>query len=172
MMAVGVSVERGAVISECGLFRYRLTRVWDPALRRACYIGLNPSTADATSDDPTIRRCVSFARDWGCGGIEMVNLFAFRATDPAAMLAAADPVGPENDRHIRSAAEHCWPVVAAWGVSGTFRGRDEEVRKILRRVGVAVGALKVTKEGHPGHPLYIRRGTPIVSYLPGEEVAV
>jgi hypothetical protein len=158
-------VLKNAVVSECGLYRYRLTRVWDTALGSACFIGLNPSTADATTDDPTIRRMCGFAREWGCGGIEVVNLFGFRATEPADMLAAADPVGPQNDSYIRRAAEQCFPVVASWGVNGTFRGRDEAVKRILLKVGVAVSALKLTKQGHPSHPLYLPADTRLVSFL-------
>src|SRR5262245_19133112 len=89
-----------ALISPCGLYRYWLTRTWDNSLRRVCWVMLNPSTADAEQDDPTIRRCVGFARSWGAGGIIVVNLFAFRASDPKALLRAADPVGPDNDGHI------------------------------------------------------------------------
>jgi hypothetical protein len=152
-----------AVISECGRYRYRLTRTWDAALDPACFVMLNPSTADATHDDPTIRRCVGFARGWGCGGIVVVNLFAFRATDPAEMFRASlAAIGPENDRHVRDAAEQCRPVVAAWGAHGGFLRRDAAARRLLVDVGSAVLCLGVTKQGHPRHPLYVPAAQPLV----------
>src|SRR3954454_15761859 len=99
-----LSLEQNAVISACGRYRYLLSRQVGPGLRTATFIMLNPSTADATNDDPTIRRCIGFARQWGCGRLAVLNLFAVRATDPAEMKRADDPVGPENrdwfDRHL------------------------------------------------------------------------
>lgn len=153
----------GAVISACGKYRYRLGRTWDAALRPACFVMLNPSTADATEDDPTIRRCIGFAKSWGCGGIVVVNLFAYRATDPKQLLKAADPVGPDNDEHIRAAVVECHPVVAAWGVHGVLRQRDGRVKWLLERWGVLPKCLGKTKDGrHPRHPLYVRADTALV----------
>lgn len=139
-----------AVLSPCRTFRYSLTREWGsgPAV---LFVGLNPSTADEATDDPTIRRCIGFARAWGFGRLEMANLFAFRATDPSDMRAASDPVGPDNDRHLRELATACQMAVAAWGASGTFRSRDVQVRVMLPRLHY----LRLTKAGHPGHPLYL-----------------
>src|SRR5262249_14212908 len=98
-------VRRAAVISDCGRYRYSLTRRWgDAAEPRALFVMLNPSTADAEQDDPTIRRCIGFAKAWGMGSLEVVNLYALRATDPAALLSAPDPIGPKNDTMITSAA--------------------------------------------------------------------
>src|SRR3954453_788312 len=111
-------LEQNAVISACGRYRYLLTRQVGPGTRTAVFIMLNPSTADATDDDPTIRRCIGFARQWGCGRLAVLNLFALRATDPAWMKQADNPVGPENrdwfDRTFP--ASHDGPVVCAWGV--------------------------------------------------------
>src|SRR4051812_26865304 len=110
-------LEQNAVISACGRYRYLLTRQVGPGPRAATFIMLNPSTADATKDDPTIRRCIGFARQWGCGRLSVLNLFAFRATDPAAMKRADDPVGPENkdwfERILTDAGEG--RVVCGWG---------------------------------------------------------
>jgi hypothetical protein len=155
----------GAVISGCERYRYLLTRTWDPALRPAGFIMLNPSTADATLDDPTIRRCVGFAQSWGAGGIWVANLFGLRATDPRALYKAADPVGPDNDAHVRRVAEQCRPVVAAWGVHGCHLGRDLAVAKILAAVGVPVMCLGVTKAGRPRHPLYLPADSPLVPFV-------
>lgn len=117
------------------------------------FIGLNPSTADEKYDDPTIRRCIGYARDWGYAGLCMMNLFAFRATSPDDMRAAEDPVGPDNDRALIDMAEFAGVIVAAWGVHGTHLGRDEEVRKMIPELHY----LQLTKEGIPGHPLYLAK---------------
>lgn len=115
------------------------------------FVGLNPSTADETLDDPTIRRCVGFAKDWGYSGLCMTNLFAFRATDPAKMLAAPDPVGPDNDKVLQELAQNAGVVVAAWGTHGAHLKRDAHVRSLLPRLH----CLWLTKAGFPGHPLYL-----------------
>lgn len=149
----------GAIISACGLYRYRLSRYWSTG-KTAVFVMLNPSTADATQDDPTIRRCIGFARREGCGGLVVVNLFAFRATSPDDMKAAADPVGPENDAHIRavtSAADG--PVIAAWGAHGSHGGRAAHVRGLI---GAPLWCLSKTKAGAPGHPLYIKGDAPLI----------
>lgn len=140
----------GASISTCGLYRYGLFRRWDDGEGVAVFIGLNPSTADAEKDDPTIRRCVAFAKAWGCSRLDMLNLFAFRATDPGVMKKADDPVGPLNDAYLEMAKSARF-VVAAWGVHGTHLGRDKVVRAMLPNLSF----LRLTKDGHPGHPLYL-----------------
>jgi hypothetical protein len=148
-------IERTAVFSHCRRYRYSLWRIWSGLLSTgkgyALFVGLNPSTADETFDDPTIRRCVGFARSWGYDGLCMANLFAFRATDPAEMLSQADPVGEENDRYLVECAAGAGVVVTAWGVCGVHRGRDLEVRALLPDLHY----LKLTKDGHPSHPLYL-----------------
>jgi hypothetical protein len=115
------------------------------------FIGLNPSTADETVDDPTIRRCVAFAKAWGYGALCMANLFAFRATEPTDMKKAADPVGWENDAYLRRLAGEAGVVVAAWGTHGTYKGRDQSVRLLVP----GLHYLRLTINGHPGHPLYL-----------------
>ena len=108
-------------------YRYRLSRTWDPTGPVVAFVMLNPSTADAEVLDPTVRRCVGFARGWGFGSLEVVNLFAFRATDPRDLLRAAAPVGAANDRAILDAASAADRVVVAWGTRGTHLGRATEV---------------------------------------------
>lgn len=149
-------VSKGATMSACGAYRYALWRDWDVAKGRVCWIMLNPSTADAEEDDPTIRRCMGFARAWGYGGIVVVNLFAFRATKPADMLYADDPVGPDNDATIREALNSGLTAmhVCAWGQNAP-RDREAEVVKLIRDYGYVPHALRLTKSGHPGHPLYL-----------------
>lgn len=143
---------RQTIFSPCRSYRYALWREWIGGEGYAMFVGLNPSTADETQDDPTIRRCIAFAKAWGYAGLCMTNLFAFRATDPKDMKAAADPVGPDNNKHLGMLAQRAGVVVAAWGANGTHRGRDAEVRAMLDQ---ALHCLALTKDGHPGHPLYL-----------------
>lgn len=153
-----------AQMSPCEQYRYILTRRWGVG-RSAVFVMLNPSTADAATDDPTIRRCVSFARREGCSGITVVNLYAFRATGPADMLKAGDPVGPANDVYlvgaINGAADSGSPVIAAWGANGNAI-RARVVVNMAWEAGVELMCLGVTKGGSPRHPLYVRGDTPLV----------
>lgn len=143
-------------------------RVWDSGLPVLIIIMLNPSTADALLDDPTIRRGIAFARREGFGGIIVINLCAFRATQPDDMKKADDPIGPINDDQIRLlfelAASSGVPVLAAWGANGTFRNRDTEVRLIALETGVDLVCLGTTKDGHPRHPLYVAGDQPLVPF--------
>lgn len=120
----------------------------------AVFVGLNPSTADEVEDDPTIRRCVDYAKRWGYGALCMVNLFAYRATEPAVMKAHAAPVGDENDRWLVEVAKEAGVVVAAWGVDGKHSERDKAV---IRLLAGKLSCLVKTKDGHPGHPLYLKK---------------
>lgn len=112
---------------------------------------LNPSTADADQDDPTIRRCIRFAQAWGFHRLEVVNLYAFRATDPNQLWQVLDPVGPDNDRYIREASARASMTIVAWGTNAK-RHRQREVMKLLTEPH----ALEMTKHRFPKHPLYIR----------------
>lgn len=153
-----------ARLSDDGVYRYELTRRWGRG-PTVTFIMLNPSTADATLDDPTIRRCKSFARSWEFGALAVVNLFALRATDPAALQKAPDPVGPENDDAIHDAIVGSRVVVAAWGTKGSLFGRDSEVLGILDMAGRPPLCLGVTKQGHPKHPLYVPANTSLIQVL-------
>lgn len=115
------------------------------------FVGLNPSTADETTDDPTVRRCIAYAQDWGYGALCMTNLFAFRATRPEDLKAAAEPVGPENDRFLLRHAARAEIVVAARGNHGAYLGREARVRALI----TDLDCLRRTGGGHPGHPLYL-----------------
>lgn len=152
-------IELGATFSECRTYRWILWRKWDDALPPCVFIGLNPSTADETEDDPTIRRCVGFAQSWGLGGLVMLNAFAFRATDPKVMMAAGDPVGEANDRTIAlvTYAASCQRgrIIAAWGAHCP----DERQREVCRQVNGELYCLGRTKSGKPKHPLYLRADT-------------
>jgi len=144
-----------AVLSLDRKYRYTLTRVWDVGKPQLAYIGLNPSTADEATLDPTLRRCLDFANSWGYGSFTMLNLFAFRATNPLDMKAAYDPVGPDNDAYILTVATGVQTVVACWGAHGGWLGRDTEVRKMLKDMDIKLHYLKLTKDGRPNHPLFL-----------------
>lgn len=149
-----------ALLSEDGLYRYWLSRRWARnGMGMATFVMLNPSTADASLDDPTIRRCIGFARRWGLDGIAVVNLYALRSTDPKGLWAAADPVGPDNDEwlgvHAILAKANATPVVAAWGANA-HPDRVAHVAALFASFGVPLHSLGVTKAGQPRHPLYLR----------------
>lgn len=145
----------GAILSKCGQYRYSLWRNWGGEKPPAAFVMLNPSTADAEKDDPTIRRCIGFAKSWGASGILVLNLFAYRATDPNQLAVALDPVGPENDDYLRGLISLGFPTVAAWGTGGVIRGRGREVRRMFEVEGQPLLVLRTTKHGDPAHPLYL-----------------
>jgi hypothetical protein len=153
-------MERHALISECEHYRYTLTRIWDRSRPVLVWTMLNPSKADGLIDDPTIGRCIAFAKAWGYGGIVVVNLFAWRATDPTELEATLDAIGPENDRHLLAAVAD-QDVIAAWGASVPhyWRHRPAAVLELMRQHGARLHHLGLTKDGHPRHPLYLRGDT-------------
>lgn len=150
-------------------YRYTLWREWvteqDLILGGGAHggylmvIGLNPSTADETRDDPTIRRCVGFAKAWGYDALCMTNLFAWRDTKPANMKTAMFPVGGDNDMWLSKCAAEAGMILAAWGVLGAFLERGASVTTALQRMGLRVHALKLNADGSPQHPLYIPADT-------------
>lgn len=149
----------GAVFSPCRTWRYTLWRRFTPdalVKEMCCFIGLNPSTADETQDDPTIRRCIQFSKDWGYKGYVMLNLFAYRATDPRVMKAAADPFGESNTEAMFEVSMMAGRVVAAWGNHGQFRGQSVRIKRMLPKSTVHLG---LTKSGEPKHPLYLLAST-------------
>lgn len=144
-----------AVFDEAREYRYLLTRIWDLARKPMVFVMLNPSTADAFVEDPTIRRCLSFAKREQAGGVVVVNLFGLRSTDPRALRHHPDPVGPLNDAFIRQATAGALMVVAAWGAAGVEHGRGARVAETLRRRGIPLHCLGQTSTGQPRHPLYL-----------------
>ena len=146
----------GALFSPCRGWRYALWRRWDPRLPAVAFLGLNPSTADEQEDDPTIRRCIGFAKRWGCGSLVMLNLYAWRSTDPRTLwtMSASEAIGPENDTQILAFAGQARSVVAAWGAFVRAQVRGAEVARKIRAAGVPVEVLRLSKGGGPLHPLY------------------
>lgn len=143
---------RQTILSTDRVYRYSLWREWIGGEGYVMFIGLNPSTADETNDDPTVRRCIGFAKRWGFSALCMTNLFAFRATDPNLMMRSPDPIGKYNDSHLLNIYNGASLVVAAWGTGGWYLGRDREVFDTLG----AMDCLGLTKDGYPRHPLYVR----------------
>lgn len=154
-----------AVISDCGLYRYWLDRLWAKGPPQV-FVMLNPSTADASLDDPTIRRCMAFARREGASGIVVVNLFGLRATDPKVLDKHPDPVGPENAANIGmallSATVAGRPVICAWGANKNVGKLADDLERRADDFGVELVCLGLTKDGHPRHPLYVRGDAPLV----------
>jgi hypothetical protein len=146
--------EATATFSADRKHRFRLTRVWDSAQPRCAFVMLNPSTADAFRVDPTNRRCLDFARRWGYGSLDVVNLFSIRSTDPAGIRRAARPSRSENDDAIAAAAADANLIVAGWGHHGRYMDRANLVCEGPLQSHALV-ALRTTKAGHPGHPLYL-----------------
>lgn len=145
-------LKKDAKLSACRNYRFALWRIWDETKPCVMFVGLNPSTADETEDDPTLTRCINYAKAWGYGGVCMANLFAFRATAPASMMSAKDPVGSENDHWLKQLSQGAAIVVAAWGNDGCYLGRSGEVKSLLNDLH----CLRMNKSGEPAHPLYLK----------------
>lgn len=158
-------VKKCAVISNCGAYRYRLTRKWASG-PQCLFIMLNPSTADGYKNDATIRRCIGFAKREGCGSLAVVNLMAFRATDPKSLPSDKhEAFGPQNLFFIKSAiVEATGPIIAAWGSHPRAQQYSKEVLRMLRSMKRPIYALKLTKDHAPSHPLYIKANAPLVPY--------
>ena len=140
-------------------YRYLLKRIWNGELARIVFVMLNPSTADAMKDDPTIRRCIAFAKSWGYGGISVVNLFGYRSRNPYVLKDIVDPIGPMNDYILREEIRKrntSLKVVCAWGNHGDINGRGEHIRSVIECEGRYPSYLKLTKQGQPWHPLYMK----------------
>ncbi len=163
-----LTTNSGAVLSVCEKYRYLLWRVWDTEKPVVLFVALNPSTANHNTDDPTIRRMMGFARDWGMGGILVANLFAYRATDPSELSfihkhRETDPIqapGDSNDLVLKYAASITKKTVFCWGKAGSFIGRDIEVEKII----MGAYCFDYTIDGSPRHPLYLSKMQPLVPY--------
>lgn len=146
----------GAEFSPDRKYRWSLYRIWQPKNPLACYVLLNPSTADEFSNDPTVSRCQVRALNAGFGGLLVVNIFAWRSTDPVALYHAADPVGGlSNDMAILAAARKSKLVVCGWGKHGALQDRGKKVLELIRSAGKVPHALRINSDGSPEHPLYL-----------------
>jgi hypothetical protein len=144
-------MESNAIFSSDRMYRYALWRIWDNSKPTVMFIGLNPSFANESVDDPTMKRCIGFAKNWNYGGIYMTNLFAFCTTYPNDLRKAIDPIGVENDKWLKEIELKSSKVVFAWGVSGAFLKRNEKVINLFQNSYY----IALSKMGHPRHPLYL-----------------
>ena len=143
-------MQKSAILSDCGAYRYELRRTWDKRRPILLWVGLNPSTADHINDDPTNRRIADFSQRWGYGGYVLANLFAYRSINPKALTEVADPVGPDNDAHLAQLSKAARHTICAWGNHGKRLNRASAVLPLLD----TPMALGITKQGQPLHPLY------------------
>jgi hypothetical protein len=155
-----VDMRSSAIFSSCRKYRYALTRTWVSRGRKVMFIGLNPSTADESSNDPTVRRCIGFAQRWGFQGMVLTNLFGYRSTDPSKLARLTDPVGAENDFWIEESRRTVDLVVVAWGARGSLHERDTAVLANLTNAS----CLGRTLSGAPKHPLYLPWEASLVPY--------
>lgn len=146
-------IDTGAIFDSTEKYRYRLWRTWDPDKPTVVFCLLNPSTATAELEDPTIRRCLGYAKAWGGGKLIILNLFALRSTDPKKLYTDEDPIGPDNDYHIQEVSKETDRIVCGWGTHGKFNGRGRSVKESLNLKAYCLGT---TKGGYPKHPLYLK----------------
>jgi hypothetical protein len=162
-------MNKGATISDDKKYRYSLYRIWDDELPKVAIVGLNPSTADENFDDPTIKRCIEFVKNWGYGGFYMLNLFAYRATDPNELSKVNDPVGKDNEKFILETISKVDKVICAWGNGGNYLNQNIKILSLIN----SPYCLKINQSGEPSHPLYLRRDLrPIAFVMPNIEKEV
>lgn len=152
----------GAEFSKCNGYRYALWRRWDNAKPYVLFIGVNPSTADHSQNDPTVNRCISFAKRWGYGGVYMAYLFSLISTEQKIMLMHNNAIGKDNDEWIKAISLNAGQVVCAWGANGDHKNRAKQIVSLL--YGIDLKCLGTTKYGHPRHPLYMRNDTALVNF--------
>ena len=167
MRELHYETSKSAIISDCKRYRYLLTRTWDAEGPVLVYVMLNPSRADAAINDPTVLKCIAIAKSNGYGGIRVLNLFALRATDHRWLGESADPVGPDNDRHLAEQTAGM-AVVCAWGSRKKFASprmldRPEIVLRILEKAATSISCLRLNGND-PGHPLYLPGDTKLIPY--------
>jgi len=155
-------MKKDAILSRNRKYRYVLWRQWDAEKPSCVFIGLNPSTADENEDDPTLRRCMNFSKDWGFGKCVMTNLFAYRATNPDELKQQQDPIGYKNNHYIKILCKQADLIVVAWGNFGHYLNRDKKVLKLLQDVPLM--CFKITSKGQPIHPLYQAKDAALIHY--------
>lgn len=155
-----------ALISDCGKYRYMLRRdtgLLMPEISSVLFVMLNPSIADATQDDPTIRRCIGFAKTWDASGLVVANLYAYRTTNPKELWDTADPIGISNNFRLGSLLAEFDDVVCAWGRNAK-RERVRNFMGMARHHGCRTRCLGINKDGSPKHPLYVRADQKLIYY--------
>ncbi|MEM6869286.1 MAG: DUF1643 domain-containing protein [Cyanobacteria bacterium P01_C01_bin.121] len=152
-------MERTAIFDRTGLYRYQLGRRWQAQGRAVTFVMLNPSRADDSDDDPTLRACIQFAQRWDYAALSVVNLFGYRTPHPSELKTATDPIGAENDRYVMESVSAADKVVLAWGNEGGLLGRDHAILSQLTPYKEKLYCLHRNRSGHPRHPLYVPRST-------------
>ena len=157
-------MKRDAEFSSCGSYRYSLFRIWDESLSAVLFNMLNPSSADGTKDDPSIRRCISYAKDWGFGSMFVGNLFALKSTKLTGLLESTNPEGPENLKFLLKLSSHCKMIVCAWGNGTILKKLSANSPKNLNR---KLHCLKLSLDGIPCHPLYLPKDLKPIEWKAG-----
>lgn len=159
-----MNITKTAIFSDDKLYRYRLERTFDEDLLKVAFVGVNPSIADDVEDDKTIAKCINYAKSWGYGGIVMVNLFAFVSTDPSQLKTIENPIGNDNDKHLKEVFNSfgtIGKIICCWGENGKLFDRDKEVLKMIDEPY----CLKINADDSPAHPLYLASDLEPVNYL-------
>lgn len=162
-------MHRSAAISACGRYRYRLDREWDPERGRIYVCLINPSTADASEDDATLRGLVARSKKLGFGSVAVWNAFAIRSSNPADIYAADDPVGPQNDEYTKAILSECRErnaqCLVGWSRHGKHLARADWIVSTANTLGVSLSCLAVNADGSPRHPLYVKHDAPLIRWL-------
>ncbi|MDI9319557.1 MAG: DUF1643 domain-containing protein [Phycisphaerales bacterium] len=159
-----MNIIRTAIFSDDKKYRYRLERIFDEDLYKVAFVGVNPSIADDIEDDKTITKCINYAKNWGYGGIVMVNLFGLISTDPSLLKIAENPIGTDNDKHLNevfNSVGTIGKIVCCWGENGKLFNRDKEVLKMIDEPY----CLKINADNSPAHPLYLASDLEPINYL-------
>ena len=159
-MQLNKLIDFGAKFSKCRKYRYTLWRTWDTSKPKIMFLGLNPSTADETNNDPTVTRCINYANSWGYGGMFMMNIFAFRTTYPVELKKTSNPIGKDNNRWIKKVSLSVDKSIGAWGNDGMFLHRSTDIKKIVKNLY----CLKINSSGEPSHPLYLKATLKPIKY--------
>ena len=153
-------IDSGADFSPCRKYRYTLWRVWDESKPLVMFLGLNPSTADEIKNDPTVTRCINYAKSWNYGGMYMMNIFAFRTTYPIELKKALEPIGKENNYWIEKISKNVDKCIGAWGNDGLFLNRSDYIKQNVNNLY----CLKINHSGEPSHPLYLKSTLKPIKY--------
>lgn len=146
-------IHKSAIYSDCEKYRYELRRVWNHKEKLVCWIMLNPSTADAEHNDPSVQRCMNYTKSWKYGGVIITNLFGLRSTDPKKLWSTNEPIGPGNEEFIINADKEADLTVMAWGIHGLYKNQAQHILNFLRQPHF----LSLTRNCCPRHPLYLKK---------------
>jgi len=164
-------MKRTAIFDRTGTYRYQLGRRWQASGAEVAFVMLNPSRADDSHDDPTLRACIQFAQRWNYAALSVVNLFGYRTPHPSELKQAKEPIGADNDRYVLEAVSVADKVVVAWGNEGGLLGRDRAILTQLEPHHHKIYYLQLNRSGQPRHPLYIPRNVSLQPFPFANSVA-